>query len=167
MSNGEFNMLKTNANLFSSRGTPHPGMEYPPWSGQDWGHQRMGYPHPVIGYTPLWDGVPHRWGTPLDRTTEGVLAMWWAVCFLHSCRRTFLLALLLVIVSTTIRFCKSPRLKFSISCSFLKHLEHFEHLMLVPLQKLSLSSAENPGSAPLSPRKFLHSKQKDSGSKIV
>ena len=41
---------------------------------------------PVLGYAPAKTGVPSQ-----DRTSERVLATWWAVCLLCSPRRTVLL----------------------------------------------------------------------------
>ena len=57
-------------------GTPaRSGWVYP---GQGWGT-----PHPGMGYPPLQ-----------DRTADGVLDAWRAVCLLRSCKRTFLFTII-------------------------------------------------------------------------
>ena len=79
-----------------------------PWPGLDGGRATPGKPPQASswwwGYPPgqVWmvegvpqvnpprpgmDGVPPH---PLHRAAEWALATWWAVCLLHSCRRTFL-----------------------------------------------------------------------------
>ena len=85
--------------------------EYPSdWSQVKTGREMMGYPHPgqdgegypIIGYPiPSRDGYPlvrsrwgvpltQGWGTPRDRTADGVLDMPQSVCLLRLIRSTFL-----------------------------------------------------------------------------